>query len=221
MEVAIAYPYRCAGMEYPSGNNLGAPGMKNLMMTIVIIFLMVMNEAQAATWKSDKAHSQVNFSVAHLVISEVTGSFRDFDATIVADNDDLSAASFEATIKAESIDTGVENRDKHLRSDDFLNAAKFPEIKFKSTDVEETGDDAFKIVGDLTIRDVTKRVALDVQYKGSIKDQRGNTRLAFKATTIVDRFDYGVKWDKTIESGGLVAGKDVEITLLLEFVKQK
>ena len=177
--------------------------------------------AQTGTWKMDKSHSQVKFSVAHMVISEVTGVFKDFDVAFTSASDDFTDATIEATIKAASIDTGNENRDKHVRSDEFLNVEKFPEIKFKSTMVEKSGETNYKITGDLTIRDITRTVVLDTKYRGSIKDMRGDPVVAFKATTTVDRFEFGTTWDKVIEGGGLVAGKEVEVTLLMELRKQK
>ena len=194
--------------------------MKRLQtLFAVIVLCSAIGAAQAAPWKLDKAHSQVKFSVAHLVISEVTGNFRDFDVTLTADKPDFSDAKVDATIKTSSVDTGIENRDKHLRSNDFLNVEKFPEMRFKSTGIEKTGDNTYKITGDLTVRDVTKSVVLDTKFNGTIKGMGGNTTAAFKGTTTINRFDYGVKWDKTIEAGGLIAGKDVEITLLMEFTK--
>ena len=196
--------------------------MKRSSALLAAVLLSVaFSTARAASWKMDKNHSQVKFSVAHLVISEVTGVFHDFDVTLTADKADFSDAKVEATIKTSSIDTGNPNRDKHLRSDDFLNAEKFPEIRFKSTGIEKTGDDAYKLKGDLTIRDTTRSVVLDTKFKGTISGMGGNLTAAFKATTTVDRFDYGVHWDRTIEAGGLVAGKDVEITLLMEFTQTK
>jgi len=186
----------------------------------VAVFVSV-GSAQTSSWKLDKAHSQVKFTVAHLVISEVTGFFRDFDVTMVADRDDFTDARIETIVKASSIETGNERRDNHLRGDDFFNAEKFPEIKFKGTKIEKTGEDAYKIIGDLTIREVTKSVTLDTKHKGIITDSRGGFRSVFKAITTIDRFDFGVKWDRLIEGGGLVAGKDVDITLSMEFTNEK
>jgi polyisoprenoid-binding protein YceI len=194
--------------------------MKALSVLLGILAYVGVCNAQAPTWKLDKAHSQVKFSVAHMVISEVSGLFKDFDVTFASAKEDFTDAVIGATIKAGSIDTGSENRDRHLRSDDFLNVEKYPEITFKSAKVEKTGDGTYKIFGDLTIRDVTKPVILDTQYKGTVKDGRGNPVAAFKATTTIDRFEFGTKWDRMIEGTGLVAGKNVEITLLLELKKQ-
>ncbi len=177
--------------------------------------------AAQGTWKADKVHSQVNFSVTHMVISEVTGSFKDFDATIQQPGkDDFSGGSIDATIKIASITTGNDQRDMHLRTNDFFNAEKFPEMKFKSTSFEKTGDDTYKIAGNLTLRDSTKPVVLDAKMTGMV-DAWGATHAGFKATTSIDRFDYGVKWDKTLDNGGLVVGNKVDIALIFEFVKQK
>lgn len=193
---------------------------ETLSLALGLLLGLSLTTAQT-TWKSDLSHSRVDFSVSHLVIAEVTGRFTQFDVTLQQGKDDFSDAKLEATIKTASINTDNENRDKHLRSDDFLNAEKFPEIKFKSTSFEKTGKDAYKITGDLTIRDVTKTVVLDAKYNGSVTDPWGSVKSAFKATTSVNRFDYGVKWNKMVEAGGLVAGDTVNITLLVELGKKK
>ena len=177
--------------------------------------------AQTTAWKPDKAHSQVKFTVAHLVISEVTGFFREFDVAMVADKDDFESAKIEAVIRTSSIETGNERRDNHLRGDDFFNAEKFPEIRFKSTKIEKAGDNSYTITGDLTIRDATRSVTLDAKHKGIMNEARGGLRSVFKATTTIDRFAFGVQWGRMIEGGGLVAGKDVEITLSMEFTSEK
>lgn len=172
------------------------------------------------TWSLDKAHSNVKFTVTHLVIAEVGGRFTDFDVKLTQPNaDNFLGASVTAEIKTASINTDNADRDKHLASDDFLNSEKFPAIVFKSNKFEQTGKDAYKIHGDLTIRNVTKPVVLDARFTGTVKDPRGNTKAGFKATTTVDRFAYDVKWDKAIETGGLVVGKDIDITLLMELKK--
>jgi polyisoprenoid-binding protein YceI len=194
--------------------------MKKITMVVVLIALSVLTLSAQITWNADKAHSKVNFSVTHMVISEVTGTFRDFDVTLVAAKDDFSDAKIDATIKTASISTDNEGRDNHLKSDDFFNAEKFPDMKFKSTKIERTGDKTFNVAGDLTIRDITKPVVLAMKYNGQVTDARGNTKAGFKATTTIDRFEFGTKWNKVIEAGSLVVGKNVDITLLLEFNKQ-
>lgn len=196
--------------------------MKHCIFLFLLASLLATSgNAQMTTWSLDKFHSQVKFSVSHLVIAEVTGRFTDFHVKFQHPGDDFTKANIEATIKTASISTDVEKRDNHLRSDDFLNAEKYPVITFKSNSIEKTGEDTYGIKGDLTIREVTKPVVLDTKFNGTIKDPRGNIKAGFKATTTINRFDYGVKWNAATEAGGLVAGKEVEITLLMEFSKNK
>ena len=170
-------------------------------------------------WKLDKNHSSIGFSVKHLVISTVSGNFKDFDITLTTAKDDFSDAAVQAVIKTASINTDNTARDNHLKSDDFFNAEKFTEIKFTSTSFEKVGEGKYKITGDLTIRDVTKKVVFDAVYNGSIKTPWGNTAMSWTAATVINRFDYNLKWNKALESGGLIAGQDVTITINLEMDK--
>jgi polyisoprenoid-binding protein YceI len=195
--------------------------MKRLLLAAALLVAASANFAQT-TWKQDQAHSQVRFSVTHMVIAEVTGNFREFEVALVQKGtEDFAGSTLTATIKTASINTENEGRDKHLRSDDFFNADMYPTITFKSTSFEKTGADSYVIKGDLTIRDVTKPVTLAARYTGQAKDPRGNIKVGFKATTSINRFDYGVKWNKAIEAGGLVAGETIDITLLMELNQQK
>jgi polyisoprenoid-binding protein YceI len=173
------------------------------------------------TWKADKSHSSVGFTVTHMLISEVGGKFNDFDATLKTTKDDFSDMTIEASIKTASVNTDNEKRDEHLKTDDFFNSEKFPLMSFKSTKIEKTGTDTYKITGDLTIRDITKSVVLDTKLKGVMNDPWGNTRAGFKATTTIDRFEFGTKWKAPAGDGGLVVSKNVDITLLFEFIKEK
>ena len=173
---------------------------------------------QAGTWTVDKPHTNVKFSVAHLVISDVDGNFKSFDGTMESSKPDFSDAKITFTADVNSINTDNEMRDNHLKSDDFLNAAKFPQIKFVSTSFTPLGDNKYKLVGDLTIRDVTKSVTFDVKYGGTVVAM-GGTHAGFKATTKIDRFDYNLKWSKATEAGGMIAGKEVEITINADFKK--
>jgi polyisoprenoid-binding protein YceI len=134
--------------------------------------------------------------------------------------EDFSGSTVEATIKSASVSTDNDTRDKHLRSDDFFNAEKYPSVTFRSTSFEKTGTDTYTIKGDLTIRDVTKPVTLEAKLLGTVTDPRG-TRVGFRATTTINRFDFGVKWDRTLDSGGFVVSKDVEIKITSEMMKQK
>jgi polyisoprenoid-binding protein YceI len=176
------------------------------------------SNAQTGTWTVDKPHTNVKFSVAHLVISDVDGNFKSFDGTLESTKPDFSDAKITFTADVSSINTDNEMRDNHLKSDDFFNAAKFPQIKFVSTSFTPLGDNKYKLVGNLTIRDVTKTVTFDVKYGGTVVAM-GGTHAGFKATTTINRFDYNLKWDKTTEAGGLVAGKDIEITINADFKK--
>ena len=172
------------------------------------------------TYGVDKTHSEVLFSVKHLV-SKVSGQFQDFEGKIVIDRAKPEASSAELTIKATSISTKEQKRDDHLRSPDFFDVAKFPEITFKSTKVTPKGKDAFDVAGDLTMHGVTKPVVLAVSYLGDIKDQMGNDKVGFEATTTLNRQDFGIKWNKVLDQGGYVLGDDVKVTINLEAAKPK
>jgi polyisoprenoid-binding protein YceI len=190
---------------------------KPFVVFLVLMAVTTLLSAQTE-WKMDNVHSSIIFSVKHMVISEVSGNFKNFSIALKTDKEDFSDAAVEGTIQVASINTENEYRDKHLKSDDFFNAEKFPEIKFKSTKFEKLGDNKYKIYGDLTIRDVTKEVTFDATLNGVLKTDKGYLS-AWKATTTINRFDYNLKWNKTVETGGLIVGKDVTITLNLELNK--
>jgi polyisoprenoid-binding protein YceI len=194
--------------------------MKKLL-AITLGLLLTASSMPAATWSFDKAHSEVGFRVKHMVIAKVSGQFHDFDGKINFDGENLKAASVEITIDAASIDTDNEDRDKHLRTGDFFLVDSFPTITFKSKRVVPGEDDEFKVIGDLTIRGVTKEVTLDAELNGVVNDPWGNTRAGFSATTEIDRQDFGVSWNNTLDTGGLVVGDDVEIMLEIEVIKDK
>jgi polyisoprenoid-binding protein YceI len=167
----------------------------------------------------DPAHSIIGFSIRHLEIAWVEGRFKDFKGAIHFDDKDVTKSSVEFTAKVESIDTGVEPRNKHLRTADFFDVEKFPEMSFKSTRVERKGKDGYVLHGDLTLKGVTKQVALPFTVTGAIKDPWGNTRFGVQAETKLDRRDYGITWGKALENGGLDVGNEVTIELQLEAVK--
>ena len=171
--------------------------------------------ATATKWNLDKGHSNVKFSVTHMVVAETEGYFKLFDGTMENTKPDYSDAKINFTVDVASINTDNERRDQHLKSDDFFNAEKFPQMKFESTSFAPQGNNKYKLTGNLTIRDVTKPVTFDVTYGGILTTSRGST-IGFKANGIINRFDYGLKWDRATESGGLVVGKDVEIIVKLE-----
>jgi polyisoprenoid-binding protein YceI len=176
--------------------------------------------AAADTYAVDKTHSEVLFSVKHLV-SRVSGGFNDFEGKILIDRAKPEASSAEFTIKATSISTKEARRDDHLRSPDFFDVAKFPEITFKSTKVTPKGKDAFEVAGDLTMHGVTKPVVMAVGFLGDIKDQMGNEKAGFEATTTLNRKDFGIVWNKALDQGGYVLGDDVKVTVNLEAAKPK
>lgn len=167
------------------------------------------------TYVVDKAHSNIGFRVRHLGISSVNGNFSDYEASVELDPSDLSTLKASATVQIASIDTGIERRDNHLRSDDFFNADSFPTMSFESKKVRNIDGSMFELVGDLTIRDVTKEVVLKGEFLGV--GQMGETKKAgFEASTTINRFDYNLKWDRLTEAGGLVVAENVKITLDLE-----
>ena len=172
-----------------------------------------------STWKIDPSHSHVEFAVKHLMISTVKGRFADVEGQITIVGGNPSASSVTATIKAASIDTRTDQRDEHLRSADFLDAAQYPEITFKSK--RSTGDASeFKVTGDLTIRGVTKEVTLEATNEGSGKDPWGGERIGFSAKSKFDRRDFGLTWNQAIETGGVVVGNEVKVSIEIEAVKE-
>lgn len=172
------------------------------------------------TWQIDPAHSQINFRVRHLMVSNVTGRFQNFQSSIETEGEDLTSAKISFTAETASVFTGVADRDAHLRSDDFFNAEAFPEIRFESTSVRKTGEDTYEIDGNLTIRDITQPVTLQVEQGGKATDPWGNEKMGFEATTSVSRKSYGLKWNALTEAGGAVASDEVKITLDVQYVKQ-
>ncbi len=194
--------------------------MRTLKTLSALLFLVSTLSFSQTTWTVDKSHSKVGFSVSHLVITDVEGFFKDYDAQITTDGDDFSKAKIDFTIKTASIFTDNNDRDNHLRADDFFNAEKYPAMTFKGKSMKKVGDKKFKLVGDLTIRDVTKQVELEVKYNGTVKDPWGNTKAGFKVKGEINRFDFNLKWNKAIETGSLVVGKDVELVIDLQLVKK-
>jgi len=171
-------------------------------------------------WNVDTAHSSIHFSVRHMVVSKVRGRFASWKANLdLGSTDDLSDAQVDVTIDASSIETGVADRDNHLRSADFLNVEAFPELRYRSKRVEKTGKSSFRVVGDLTIAGVTREVPLDVSYGGRAKDPWGNEKALFSAETSINRQDFGLKWNQLLEAGGVLVGDKIEIEIELQAVK--
>lgn len=194
--------------------------MKKIVLSIGLFICIYTIHAQETTWTPDRTHSEVLFVVTHMVISEVTGSFQDFNVEVISKKDDFSGSVINFSAKVSSINTNSEKRDQHLQSGDFFDEANYPEIVFHGKSFKKISDRNYKLVGDLTMKGVTREVALDVDYKGTIKGPWGNTRAGFKIKGKLNRFDYGLKWNKAIEAGGLVVGEDVDIICNIELIKK-
>lgn len=170
-------------------------------------------------WNLDTTHSGINFSVRHMVFAKVRGRFGDWRGQVRFDPEDLSTAGVAVEIDAASIDTGVADRDNHLRSADFFDADSFPKLSFESTRVEHVKDDRYRLHGELTIRDIKREVALDVEYGGQAVDPWGNTRAAFAASTSINRADFGLTWNQVLEAGGVLVGERIDIDIEVEAVQ--
>lgn len=194
--------------------------MKRMLLLVSALLVVSGAAFGQTTWRVDKSHSKKMFVVRHMLISEVPGYFKEWDMKITASKDDWTDAAVEAVAQTASINTDHERRDADLRSDNFFNSEKFPEMKFVSTAFEKVGDKKYKIKGNLTIRDVTKEVVFDAELLGTINDPRAGTRAGWKAIAQINRFDFGLKWNRMLEIGGLVVGEMVTIVINLELIKQ-
>jgi polyisoprenoid-binding protein YceI len=171
------------------------------------------------TWNIDTTHSGVSFSVRHMVIAKVRGRFAKYAGAIHLDEGDMTRSTAELSIDAASIDTGVTDRDAHLRSPDFFDVEKFPELRFASKRIEKRDDAHFGVVGDLTIHGVTREVVLDLEYGGRTKDPWGNERIGLVAKGAIDRKDFGLTWNTVLEAGGIMVGDRVDLELEAEAVR--
>lgn len=177
-------------------------------------------QVKKSVWKLDPAHSQVEFSAKHMMFTTVRGRFNQFDAEIDWDENDFTKSSVSANIKADSIFTGEEKRDAHLRSGDFFLVESHPELTFKSTRIEGAGENEYNVYGDLTVRGVTKEVKLQTTYEGRGVNPWGQEVAAFEARTSINRKDYGLNWNVALEAGGVLVGDTIKIELHIEIAKQ-
>jgi polyisoprenoid-binding protein YceI len=191
---------------------------KFLIIMAVVIALAVGTASAGEIYTIDAVHSNVTFTVRHLV-SKVSGQFNEFDGTVTPDFANLGASGVEFTIKTASIDTRNEKRDGHLRSADFFDVEQYPEITFKSSKITKVDDDSYVVAGTLTMRGVSKEITLTVDYLGSM-NAMGGTRAGFELSTIINRKDYGVSWNRALDAGGWVLGDEVDVNIALEVVKQ-
>lgn len=195
--------------------------MSRRLGTLGLLFSLIAAAPLSAadTYAVDKGHSSVEFRIRHFA-SKVNGRFSDFEGSIQADPAKPEASSVAFTIKTASIDTNNGNRDNDLRSPNFFDATKFPEISFKSSKMTATGKDQYAVTGTLTMHGVSKEITLPVTYLGSMKDPRGNERASFELNTKLNRKDWGIDWNKTLDSGSLMLSDDVDVTIDLETVKR-
>ncbi len=186
------------------------------MISFLLALMLFVPAIQAEKWTVDGTHSSVNFSVSHLVISKTRGEFKDFSGDISFSEKEIETSSVEFNINVTSIDTEDEGRDDHLRNADFFDVEKYPTMTFKSNKVIKGKESDFKLIGDLTIKDVTKEVTFDCTYAGTVNDPWGNTKSGFSAETKINRQDFNVKFSKVLETGGLVVGDEISIVLEIE-----
>jgi polyisoprenoid-binding protein YceI len=194
--------------------------LKKMVWASLFSLFLVNSVYSADKYVLDPVHSSIGFSARHLVINSVKGKFTDFSGTLSYDEGDITKSSVNVTIKAASIDTGTAGRDKDLRSANFLDAEKFPELTFQSQRIEKKGD-GYVAVGTLMMHGVSKEIALPFTITGKIKDPWGGTRMGIEAGITLDRRDYGMNYGKTVDGGGLVVGNDVKIEIAAEAVKAK
>ncbi|MFQ5709514.1 MAG: YceI family protein [bacterium] len=194
--------------------------LRHLVFPAVVSLLISGVVFGGEKYQIDPVHSNIGFSVKHLVISNVKGNFKEFSGTILLDQKDVSKSSVQVTINTASISTDNDKRDADLKGPGFLDTAKFPEITFQSKKVTKT-EDGLLAVGDLTIHGVTREVSIPFTLSGPINDPWGGTRIGVEASLTINRMDYGLSWSKTLDNGGLVVGNDVKITLEVESIRTK
>lgn len=190
-----------------------------LISKSVLALAMSLSLVNASEYLLDNSHTEVGFSVKHLMITNVKGEFKSYDAEIDFDAKNMIFNKFNATVDTESIDTGIEKRDNHLRSDDFFLSEKYPKMTFEMTSYKANGDEG-EMKGNLTIRGITKAVTLEVEDLSTIKDFQGNTRVGFTLNGKINRMDYGLKWNKALELGGVAVAEEVKITVEVEAVEK-
>ena len=171
-------------------------------------------------WTVDNMHSEIGFKVKHMMITNVSGNFSDISADATTQGDDFSTAQFNFSAAINSINTGVADRDAHLKADDFFNAEVYPSMTFKSSEVVKKTDDEFKLIGDLTIRDTTKKVELDVDFGGIVVDPYGQTKAGLTISGKIKRSEFGLKWSAVTEAGSIVLSDDIRLNSEIQFIKQ-
>ena len=198
---------------------------KNIIIKAVVIsaiFLLSTTAfANTKRWVIDTSHTKIQFSITHMMISSTTGDFKVFEGTVISKGDDFNNCEVEFSANVDSIDTDDDERDGHLKSPSFFSASKYPTITFKSKTFKKTADNIYTVTGDFTIRDVTKTEEFNVIFGGTVTDPWGNERAGFKLSGMINRFDYNLKWNKLLETGGFMVGKTVNITCNVELIRKK
>ena len=179
-----------------------------------------MSTQATSKWAIDASHSEIGFKVKHLMITNVSGKFDKFEGGVESTSDDFAGAKINFSADTASVDTGNAQRDGHLQSPDFFDAAKFPQIKFSSTAFEKLSDEKYSLTGDLTIRDVTKSVKLDVEFLGLATDPYNNSKAGFAITGKINRVEFGLTWNAALEKGGLLVSEDIKLNMEVQLVKQ-
>ncbi len=196
--------------------------MKKTIVIIGVLMLAIFStKAQETNWTFDKSHSKIQFDISHMVISEVSGQFQDYEGNVKAKKADFSDAKIDFLIDAKSIDTDDEKRDGHLISADFFDVAKYPKIIFKSKSMKKIKGNNYKLTGNFTMHGVTKEITLDAKYGGTVKDPYGNIKAGFKITGTINRTNFGLKYNSVMDSGGLMIGEEVAIICKVELLKLK
>ncbi|MEU1072619.1 MULTISPECIES: YceI family protein [unclassified Streptomyces] len=175
--------------------------------------------ALTGTYTIDPAHSSIGFTVRHAMVTNVRGSFAEHEGTLVLDGTDPAASSAVIEVRIASVDTGIADRDAHLRSADFFDAERFPLMTFRSTEAQQLGGDKYRVVGDLTIKDVTRPLAIDLEFNGSATDPYGNQRVGFEGSADILRSDWGLTWNAALETGGVVVSDKVRLTFDISAIK--
>lgn len=195
--------------------------MKKIFSILLLSSLGLGVNAQNIVWNVDPTHTTVKFSVTHLMVSEVEGNFKTYSGKVESPSTDFNNGTVEFSIDVNSINTESADRDKHLMGDEFFNAAKYPKIIFKSTSFKKVAGNKYELIGNLTIRNITKKVTFDVKNNGLMKDPWGNMKAGFKATSKINRKDYDLKWSMVTEAGGMVVSDEVDITVNIELSQAK
>jgi len=196
--------------------------MKKIILSVTIMGMFVLSTtAQTTKWVFDKTHSKVQFDVDHMVISEVSGQFKDYEGTVLSDKSDFSDAKIDFSIDVKSISTDDEKRDGHLQSPDFFDVPKYPKITFISKSMKKIKENHYKLTGDFTMHGVTKTITLDVTYGGTVTDPYKNIKAGFKISGTINRTEFGLKYNSVVDSGGLMIGEVVTFICKVELMKMK